>query len=219
MPESDQPGPTAAPTTEPEQTAPPPGAEGASPGAASPRPKRRNSTRRTIIEWGAIVVVAVLAALALRAFVVQPYFIPSGSMEPTLLVGDKVLVNKLSYDFHPVHRGDIIVFKTPPNDTTPGVKDLIKRVIGLPGETISSGATGAIFINGQELKQSWLSPEAIANPGPPIPKMVIPAGEYFVMGDNRSNSTDSRTFGPISKNLIVGRAFLRVWPLSRIGTL
>jgi signal peptidase I len=219
MPESDQPGPTAVPTTEPEQTAPPPGADGAPPDAASPRHKRRNSTRRTIIEWGAIVVVAVLAALLLRAFVVQPYYIPSGSMEPTLLVGDKVLVNKLSYDFHPIHRGDIIVFKTPPNDTTPGVKDLIKRVIGLPGETIWSGPTGAIFINGQELKQSWLSPEAIANPGPPIPRMVIPAGDYFVMGDNRSNSTDSRTFGPISKNLIVGRAFLLVWPLSRIGTL
>ena len=79
--------------------------------------------------------MAVLAAILIRSFVVQPFYIPSGSMEPTLHVGDRVLVNKLSYDFHAVHRGDIVVFKKPPNDTSPGVKDLIKRVIGLPGET------------------------------------------------------------------------------------
>jgi signal peptidase I len=172
-----------------------------------------------VIEWGGIVAVAVIAALLLRAFVVQPYYIPSGSMEPTLHVGDKVLVNKLSYDFHSVHRGDIIVFKTPPRDNSPGIKDLIKRVIGLPGETIWSGANGSIFINGQPISQPWMTPDARADPGPAIPRMVIPGGQYFVMGDNRGNSTDSRAFGPIAKSLIVGRAFLRVWPLSRFGTL
>jgi signal peptidase I len=197
----------------------PPAPGNISPGGTPPPQKRRNSTRRTLIEWGAIVVVAVLAALLLRAFVVQPYYIPSGSMEPTLHIGDKVLVNKLSYSFHSVHRGDIVVFKTPPDDNSPGIKDLIKRVIGLPGETISSGTDGTIYINDRQLSQPWLSAEARANPGPPIRRMVIPAGYYFVMGDNRSNSTDSRMFGPISKGLIVGRAFLRVWPLSRLGTL
>jgi signal peptidase I len=228
MPEPDQPGPTGPPLADPPAPAAgvAAGPPGAPPGSALPSPagtpppqKRRGSTRRTLIEWGAIVVVAVLAALLLRAFVVQPYYIPSGSMEPTLHVGDKVLVNKLSYNFHPVHRGDIVVFKTPPDDNSPGIKDLIKRVIGLPGETIWSGPSGAIFINGRQLSEPWLSPEARANPGPPIQRMVIPAGDYFVMGDNRSNSTDSRMFGPISKGLIVGRAFLRVWPLSRLGTL
>jgi signal peptidase I len=187
--------------------------------APQPSAKRRGPSRRAIIEWTSILAVAVLAAVILRAFIVQPYFIPSGSMEPTLKVGDKVLVNKLSYDFHGVHRGDIIVFKKPPNDNTPGITDLIKRVIGLPGETIESGPNGEILINGQAINQPWLTPEAKANPGPPVPKMVIPPGTYFVMGDNRGDSSDSREIGPIAKHLIIGRAFLLVWPLSRIGTL
>jgi signal peptidase I len=136
-------------------------------------------------------------------------------MEPTLKVGDKVLVNKLSYDFHPVHRGDVIVFKRPANDYSPGIKDLIKRVIGLPGETIE-GRGGSIYINGQKLNEPWLPRGTPTSDFTPV---VIPAGQYFVMGDNRGDSADSRGFGPIKKNLIVGRAFLLVWPLSRIGTL
>jgi signal peptidase I len=187
--------------------------------APQPTSSRRGPSRRAIIEWTAILAVAVLAAVILRAFIVQPYYIPSGSMEPTLKVGDKVLVNKLSYDFHSVHRGDIIVFKKPPNDNTPGITDLIKRVIGLPGETIQSGANGDIYINGVLIKQPWLTAEAKANPGPAIPKTVIPPGMYFVMGDNRGDSSDSREIGPIAKHLIIGRAFLLVWPLSRFGTL
>jgi signal peptidase I len=174
---------------------------------------------RVAIEWGVIVAVAVLAAVLIRSFVVQPFYIPSGSMEPTLKVGDRVLVNKVSYDLHGVHRGDIIVFNKPPNDPTPGVKDLIKRVIGLPGEVISSGPDGAIYINGKLLHQPWLTAEALANPGPPVQRTVIPPGEYYVMGDNRGDSSDSRVIGPIAKHLIVGRAFIRVWPLSRLGTL
>lgn len=195
---------------------PPSGPDG---GQAPAPPRRRPRHRRAIIEWVAILAAAVVAALLLRTFVIQPYFIPSGSMEPTLEIGDKVLVNKLSYDFHGVHAGDIIVFKKPADDYSPGVKDLIKRVIGLPGQTISSGPDAEVFINGRLLSQPWLTASAKADPGPKIPKLVIPAGDYFVMGDNRGNSDDSRVFGPIPKNLIVGRAFLLVWPPSRIGTL
>ena len=167
------------------------------------------------VEWGAILVVAVLAAILIRSFVVQPFFIPSGSMEPTLQVGDRVLVNKLSYSFHSVHRGDIVVFSKPPNDTSPGVKDLIKRVIGLPGETISA-QDGHVDINGRPLAEPWL-PRGVTtgNFGP----VVIPKGDYFMMGDNRGDSADSRVLGPVSGKLFVGRAFLRVWPLSRIGFL
>jgi signal peptidase I len=184
----------------------------------APEPAPGGKTRRPVrvaVEWGAILVVAVLAAILIRSFVVQPFFIPSGSMEPTLQVGDRVLVNKLSYDFHSVHRGDIVVFAKPPNDTSPGVKDLIKRVIGLPGETISA-QEGHVDINGRQLAEPWL-PKGVTtgNFGP----VVIPKGDYFMMGDNRGDSADSRILGPVSGKLFVGRAFLRVWPLSRIGFL
>ncbi len=160
-------------------------------------------------------MVAIVAAILLRTFVIQPYYIPSGSMETTLMIGDKVLVNKLAYDFHPVHRGDVIVFRKPPNDYSPGIKDLIKRVIGLPGETISA-ANGSVYIDGRRLNEPWLPKGTTTAAFPPV---HIPKGEYFVMGDNRGNSADSRVIGPISGNLIVGRAFLIVWPIGRINTL
>jgi len=168
-----------------------------------------------------ILAIAVSAALLIRSFVLQPYYIPSGSMEPTLKVGDRVLVNKLSYDLHSVHRGDIVVFGKPPNDVSPGVKDLIKRVIGLPGETIST-RNGDVYINGQLLAEPWLPKDQVPVPSGPscvLQTTTIPSGEYYVMGDNRGNSEDSRCFGPIAGKLIVGRAFVRVWPLSRLGTL
>jgi signal peptidase I len=188
-------------------------------GPAPPEPVRvpapKSGRRKTIIEWLIILLVAVLVAVGLRTFVVQPFYIPSGSMEPTLIVGDKVLVNKLSYDFHSVHRGDVIVFKKPPNDYSPGIKDLIKRVIGLPGEAISARG-GSVYINGQILKESWLPKGVTTGDFGPV---RIPPGEYFMMGDNRGDSADSRVFGPIKKNLIIGRAFLLVWPPSRIRTL
>lgn len=187
------------------------------PGAGpQPAPGRFGKrSRKALIEWGAIIVVAVVAAVVLRSFVVQPYFIPSGSMEPTLKVGDKVLVDKLSYHLHSVHRGDVIVFSRPRDDPDPAIKDLIKRVIGLPGETISA-SNGQVDIDGRPLREAWL-PRGVttANFGP----VRIPSGRYFVMGDNRGNSADSRVLGPISSNLIVGRAFLVVWPLGHLGTL
>jgi signal peptidase I len=194
---------------------PPPRTPAARPDTAPKPAPKRNRTRRALIEWGAILVVAVLAAVLLRSFIVQPYFIPSGSMEPTLMVNDKVLVNKLSYDLHPIHRGDIVVFKKPPHDYAPGIKDLIKRVIGLPNETISASG-GSVYINGRRLIETWLPQGVTTSDFGPV---HIPANYYFVMGDNRGNSADSRVIGPIPKNLIVGRAFLIVWPISRIRTL
>ena len=101
------------------------------------------------------MAVALLAAIVIKTFLFQAFYIPSDSMEPTLKPGDRVLVNKLSYDLHAVHRGDIVVFKRPPNDSSPGIKDLIKRVIGLPGET-HRGQNGQVYINGHELTEPWL---------------------------------------------------------------
>jgi signal peptidase I len=121
-----------------------------------------------------------------------------------------VLVNKLSYDIHPVHRGDIVVFKSP-QAAEGQVKDLIKRVIGLPGDTVES-RDGQLFVNGQPLSEPYLGPGITTGPLEP---QQIPAHHYWVMGDNRGNSKDSRFFGPIDKNLIIGRAFIRVWPINR----
>jgi signal peptidase I len=175
--------------------------------------QQRRRQWRWAIEWGLVLLVAIGVAFGVRAFVVQSYFIPSASMEPTLLVGDRILVDKLSYHLHAVHRGDIVVFATPPKEVAnPGISDLVKRVIGLPGEVVSS-SKGRVDINGKPLAEPWL-PKGTVTTG--IMTQTVPANEYFVMGDNRSDSQDSRFFGPISRSLIVGRVFVRVWPLSRV---
>jgi signal peptidase I len=172
-----------------------------------------------------VVVIAVLVAVLLRAFVVQTFFIPSGSMEPTLQIGDRILVNKLSYDLHGVDRGNIVVFSRPPTENCggPEVNDLVKRVIGLPGNVISLSG-GYVYIDGKRLDESWLpaSEQGVTTPGPPgtpyslVRPFKVPANDYFVMGDNRTDSCDSRYWGPISKSLIVGKVDLRVWPLTSI---
>jgi signal peptidase I len=145
------------------------------------------------------------------------FTVPSGSMEPTIPMGSKVMVNRLSYRHHAVGAGDVIVFANPPADNCGGAfsSDLIKRVIGLPGQTISL-AGGYVFINGRRLHESWLpsSVRGVTFPGPAGPRYSlaqsykIPHNDYFVMGDNRADSCDSRYFGPIAKVLIVGKVEL-----------
>ena len=172
-------------------------------------------------------MAVLLCTVLLRTYVVQSFSIPSLSMSTTLQVGDRIIVNKLSYDFHGVHRGDIVVFARPPLEDQQ-YADLVKRVIGLPGETISSKGC-QILINGKVLSEPWLpfgpTSCSTALPGDAHPRfnlpgpVKIPAGEYFVMGDNRTNSEDSRFFGPIAKSLIVGRAVAVVWPLGHMKGL
>jgi signal peptidase I len=179
---------------------------------------------RWVLEWAVILIAVVLCTMLLRAYVIQSFYIPSPSMVPTLQVGDRIMVNKLSYDLHGVHRGDIVVFKRPPLEDQ-NFPDLVKRVIGLPGESIST-KDGHVYINGVLLNEPWLPPgpssytgalpddqnQEYNMPGP----VKIPADEYYVMGDNRTDSEDSRYFGPIPKSLIVGRAIAVVWPLSHL---
>lgn len=169
---------------------------------------------RTVVEWIAVAVVAILIATVLRTYVVQTFWIPTGSMIPTLQENDRVVVNKLSYRLGGVDRGDIIVFTTPPG-VPEDYKDLVKRVIALPGETVE-GLNGKVLVDGKVLDESYL-PEGMSTSqfGP----RKIPAGTYWVMGDNRSNSTDSRVFGPVPKDSIVGHAVVRIWPLRRFGLL
>lgn len=208
-------------------------AQGTSGKAVRSKPaKAPRSLRYRLTEWALIVALAVGVALAVRAYVVQSYYIPSGSMEPTLLINNRILVNRLAYDLGSVHTGDIVVFATPPDDKAdPGVKDLVKRVVGLPGQVISSEPDGRVLINGKPLAESYLLAGHRAGPGagPGVCAIAskpftcsagggfrIPKGEYFVMGDNRNDSYDSRYFGPISGSLIVGKVVMKVWPLNQI---
>ncbi len=190
---------------------------------ASPTPSRTigsrptKSTTRVVGEWVAVVVFALLGAFIIRTFLFQTFYIPSGSMEPTLQIGDRIIVSKLSYKIHGVGRGNIVVFHAPPREETacadPAIKDLVKRVIGLPGETISSRGN-VVLINGKPLNQPWFAPVPL---GQPIPTQKIPANSYFVMGDNRTQSCDSRDWGPVPEGNIIGHVIFRVWPISRIG--
>jgi signal peptidase I len=183
--------------------------------------KQRHQLRGTI-EWVLIIGAALLAAFLIKTFLIQAFFIPSESMLPQLDKGDRVLVNKLSYRLHDVHRGDIVVFERPPTEPTdPEIKDLIKRVIGLPGETVSSDSAGRVRINGKPLREPYLEDgvRTMSPSGEPMEEFKVPPDRYWVMGDNRANSRDSRYFSAIDEDLIVGRAFIRVWPLSSFGLL
>jgi signal peptidase I len=194
------------------------GANGRGGGAGAP-PLKSHWLREILV----VVLVALAVALLLRVFVVQTFFIPSGSMEPTLQIGDRILVNKLSYHLHGVDRGDIVVFSRPPLENCGGaqVNDLVKRVIGLPGESISL-SHGHVLINGKVLHETWLptSVQGVTVPGPTgtpyslTRPYLIPANHYFMMGDNRTESCDSRYWGPIAKSLIVGKVDVRVWPVT-----
>jgi signal peptidase I len=194
-------------------------------GAPEPALPAPASASRWVREGIIVVVVVVLVAVLLRAFVVQTFYIPSGSMEPTLQIGDRILVDKLSYHLHGVDRGDIVVFARPADENCggPPVSDLVKRVIGLPGDTISL-SRGYVYIDGRRLDESWLptTEQGTTSAGPPTsPSSLsrpyrVPANDYFVMGDNRTDSCDSRYWGPIAKSLIVGKVEMRVWPISSI---
>lgn len=189
--------------------------------------RRIESSLRSLIEWVAVAVGALAVALLIKAFLLQAFYIPSESMTATLNVNDRVLVNKLSYQIGNIDRGDIVVFEKPP--AAPGsITDFIKRVAALPGETITF-VDGEVFIDGQLLNEPYLDGDthpnsaAIVSEGctntPSADRCTLAEGWYFVLGDNRDNSTDSRSFGPIEEDAVVGRAFLKVWPLGDLGFL
>jgi len=187
-------------------------------GKSSPRRLRsKGSSKRAVTEWMLVLAIALVAAFLVRTYLFQTFYIPSASMQPTLQIGDRIIVSKVTYDFRSVERGDIIVFRAPPaehNDCgDPGVTDLVKRVMGLPGEVISSRGNN-VTINGKVVPEPWFPATPL---GPAIGTMKIPAGHYFVMGDNRTNSCDSRTWGTVPKPNIIGHVVFRIWPVNRIG--
>jgi signal peptidase I len=171
-------------------------------------------------KWGENIQILILAlglALAIRTFVAEPRYIPSESMIPTLEIGDRLIVEKLSYRSHPPHRGDIIVFAPPPQLQEQGYGEeqaFIKRVIGLPGETIEI-KDGHVFVDRQMLSENYLAeaPNYLMSP------TIVPSAQLFVMGDNRNNSNDSHIWGFLPQVNIVGHACFRFWPLERFGGL
>ena len=182
---------------------------------------RTASKSRTIVEYIVLAVVAVAVALLIQAFLVKPYRIPSASMEDTLLIGDRVLVDRITWRFSQPARGDIVVFHPPFDGPV-----LIKRIIGLPGDEISLSG-GFVSINGRRLAEPYVRRiDGHQEPSEPFSNGLpwslqepfkVPADSYFVMGDNRTDSGDSREFGPIKRGQFVGRAFAKYWPPGRIG--
>lgn len=179
---------------------------------------------RTVAEYVLVALCAVVAALLLQAYVVKPYRIPSESMAATLVPHDRVLVDRVVYRLHAPHRGDIVVI-----DSSAVGRVLIKRVVALPGETISLKA-GSVYIDGRRLVEPYVrrvdgqpeSTEPFRGSGQPWSlerPYTVPAGEYFLMGDNRTVSDDSRDWGPAPRREIIGEAFLTYWPLSRLHGL
>jgi signal peptidase I len=174
-------------------------------------------------ELPVLVIVAVLVAVLVRTFVVQTFWIPSGSMEPTLLVNDRVLVNKLVYEFRDPRRGEVVVFVAPESwRTDPTESDFIKRVIGVGGDhVICCDAQGRITVNGVPLDEPYVFPGNSA--GTPF-DVRVPSGRLFMMGDHREISGDSTKHledhnGTIPVVGVVGRAFVIFWPPSRAGLL
>jgi signal peptidase I len=184
---------------------------------------RRHPTLGCLFEIVETLVLTVLIFLGIQTFVAQPYQVKQGSMEVTLLPGQYVLVDKLTPRWAAYERGDIVVFRPPDPYRTADDTPFIKRVIGLPGETVELRG-GAVYVDGVELREDYVHADEGEQPttGPEIEgrtSWLLPDGSLFVMGDHRSASEDSRTFGPIQLSSILGRAWLRYWPFDAFGVL
>jgi signal peptidase I len=175
---------------------------------------------KVIREWVTVIGVALVIAFLVRGFALQQFYISGPSMEATMFQDNRVLVNKLSYRLNDIHRGDVVVFD---RVTTDGVAvqhdDLIKRVIGLAGDTVSISQC-VVSVNGSAIDEPYLNDYDLAQPNlddrcriPEMATTTVASGHLFVMGDNRPQSFDSRMFGTIEQSLVIGRAFVIIWPL------
>lgn len=227
-----EPAPESAPESEAESA----------PESEQPGKKKKSEHRSFLRELPFLLLIAVVLALVIKTLFVQAFYIPSGSMEQTLLVGDRVFVNKIVYRFREPHRGEIVVFNgldsftsevfvPPPRNGLErfrrkvadligfgqlGEKDFIKRVIGLPGDTVACCTNGHVTVNDVELDEPYLFENM---PPRDFAPAVVPEGKVWVMGDHRSRSSDSRDHGPVPIDRIVGRAFMVVWPLDHLKGL
>ncbi len=200
-------------------------------------PRRRSGGASQLLELILIIVVALALALGIQAVLVKPFRIPSKSMEPTLQVGQRVLVDRVSGRFGEPSRGDVVVFKPPagaddnvcgvshPNEQpcprpTDGESEMnfIKRVVGEPGDRIKV-IEGRVYVNGEQQGEPFIRPDAQCSTCELPQEITVPPGHFFMMGDNRGQSADSREWGPVPEDSIIGNAFFTYWPPDRIGGL
>lgn len=161
------------------------------------------------------IATAAILAFGIRTFVAEARYIPSSSMEPTLQINDRLIIEKISYHFQEPERGDVVVFNPTKALEEKDFHDaFIKRVIGLPGESIEV-KMGKVYVNGQPIKEKYIAEDPNYDYGP----VTVPEGEYLVLGDNRNNSYDSHYWGYVPKDKIIGKAFVRFWPFNRLGSL
>ena len=199
------------------------------------RIQARRARRRFFGELPFLLLAALILTVLVKGFLIQAFFIPSRSMEPTLQVGDRVVVNRLAYRIGDPAHGDVVVFlrstgtgKATPvgplswvrravaqglGGTPPGSEDLIKRVVGLPGDTIE-GRRGRLYRNGHRVPEPYLAGRGFTTDFGPV---KVEPDHYWVMGDNREDSADSRVFGQVARSQLVGRAVLTVWPVTHLG--
>ena len=195
----------------------------------------RRARRRFLGELPFLLLAALILTVLVKGFLIQAFFIPSRSMEPTLEVGDRVVVNRLAYRLGEPARGDVVVFLRPIGTgeaptggplswvrravaqglggTPPGSEDLIKRVVGRPGDTVE-GRDGRLWRNGHRVPEPYLAGKGFTSDFGPV---RVKPGYYWVMGDNREDSADSRVFGQVPRSTLVGRAVLTVWPFTHLG--
>jgi signal peptidase I len=182
---------------------------------SEPNNNPQQNTENPWIEAIKTVGLSVILAFGIRAFVAEARYIPSGSMEPTLQINDRLIVDKLSYNFAIPQRGDIVVFNPTETLEKQNFHDaFIKRVIGLPGEKVEVKG-GRVFINDKALREQYIADEPNYQYGP----VTVPDGQYLVLGDNRNNSYDSHYWGYVPREKIIGRAVVRFWPPNRVGEI
>lgn len=188
----------------------------------SSEPKKLKSNNQWI-EMGKTILLSTFFAFGFRTYVAQSYYIPSGSMLPTLQINDRLLVDKISYHFTKIERGDIVVFDPPAKLHS---KDaFVKRVIGLPGDLVEV-KNGKVYINGKMLPENYVAeaPQYIwtktkSSSSDFTPDRIIPQGNYLVLGDNRNDSLDGHYWGFVPKDRIIGKAIVRFWPFDRAGSI